>query len=164
MGSPEPTYVARSMSRPRSGRDGTGPVKRLVEGQGSFSEHREDQDRSYRRRVRLPVLHHPPLPRSWRHEGAPQTQPRGAQEDPATQRRGATRPARREPSRGGRDIEPDHPRPGVLLPARGVQEGLPGLGPPPVAAPVQVGPPQAPQEEPTMGYRPLLRSLPPDQG
>jgi len=30
--------------------------------------------------------------------------------------------------------------------------------------PVQVGPPQPPQVEPTMGHRPPLRSVPPDQG
>ena len=63
--------------------------------------------------------------------------------------------ARRQSGRGDRDTQPGHPRPGALLPARGVQEGLPGPGQPPVVAPVQVGPPQTPQQEPTMGHRPV---------
>ena len=137
--------------------------RRMADGTGSFPEPGKDANRPRRRRVRLPVLHHPPLPRPQRHEGAHQTQPRRAQEDPATDRRRATRPPWRQPCRGDHEDEPDHPRPGELLPARGVQEGIPSPGQPPVAAPLQMGPPQAPQETPKVGHRPLLRALQPDQ-
>jgi len=53
--------------------------------------------------------------------------------------------------------------PGELLPVRGVHEILPGAGQLPVAAALQVGSPQAPQEEPEMGHRPLLRPVQPAQ-
>ena len=53
--------------------------------------------------------------------------------------------------------------PGELLPDRGVQEVLPGAGQLPVAAALQVGSPQAPQEGPEMGHRPLLRPVQPAQ-
>jgi RNA-directed DNA polymerase len=62
-----------------------------------------------------------------------------------------------EVNRGDQHDEPDHPGTGELFPARGVQEGLPEPGRPPVAAP------QAPQEGPNLGHRPLLRPVPPDQ-
>jgi RNA-directed DNA polymerase len=52
-----------------------------------------------------------------------------------------------------------NPGPGELLPDRGVQEVLPGTGQLPVAATLQVGSPQAPQEGPEMGHRPLLRPV-----
>ena len=91
------------------------------------------------------------------------TQPHRAKEDPATARPGTAQPARRRPDRRDQNPQPDHQRPGELLPARGVQEGLPSPGPPPVATPLQVGPPQAPPQEPTLDHRPLLRLLPPHQ-
>ena len=45
--------------------------------------------------------------------------------------------------RGDQHAQPDHPGSGELLPDRGVQDGLPGTGQLPVAAPLQVGPPQS---------------------
>jgi len=55
------------------------------------------------------------------------------------------------------------PGAGELLPDRGVQEVLPVAGRLPVAAALQVGSPQAPQEGPEMGHRPLLRPVLPAQ-
>jgi group II intron reverse transcriptase/maturase len=52
---------------------------------------------------------------------------------------------------------------GKLLPARGVQEVLPGPGPPSVATALQMGTPRTPPQTPTMGHHPILRGLPPDQ-
>ena len=62
-------------------------------------------------------------------------------------------------SRGDLQAEPGHQGPGELLPVRGVQEVLPVTGQLPVAATLQVGSPQAPQEGPEMGHRPLLRPV-----
>src|ERR1035438_1687039 len=58
---------------------------------------------------------------------------------------------------------PGEQRTGELLPDRGVQEVLPVAGRLPVAATLQVGSPQAPQEGPEMGHRPLLWPVQPAQ-
>ena len=115
------------------------------------------------RRLRFPFLQHTPLPDQPGQQGPHQAQPRRDEEDPAETRRRAARHARRPASRGDLQAQPDHPGPGELLPVRGVQEVLPVTGQLPVAATLQVGSPQAPQEGPEMGYRPLLRPVQPDQ-
>jgi hypothetical protein len=58
---------------------------------------------------------------------------------------------------------PREARSGELLPDRGVQESFPVAGQLPVAATLLVGSPQAPQEGPAMGHRPLLRPVLPAQ-
>jgi RNA-directed DNA polymerase len=60
-------------------------------------------------------------------------------------------------------MNPTIARPGELLPARSIHQGLPDPGQPPVAAPRQVGPPQAPHQEPTVGRGPLFRPVQPTQ-
>ena len=112
----------------------------------------------------FPVVQHPPLPHQRRNEGAHQTQPRRDAHHPATKRRGAARIAAQLTGRGDRPHEPDHPRPGELLPSRGLEEGLSGPRRSPVAAPDQVGPPQASPQESTVDRAALLRRVPPHPG
>ena len=59
----------------RAGRDGPGEHQRMVEGTRPVPEPRENPHRDRRGRFRLPVIHHPPVPRPQPGEGADHPQP-----------------------------------------------------------------------------------------
>ena len=152
-----------AMPQPRAGGSGPGEARRVAQGEGPHPQQGEDPDRPDKRRLRFPLLQHTPLPDQPGQQGPHQAQPRCDEEDPAETRRRTARNARFPGGRGDLRPQSGHPGPGELLPDRGVQEGLPGPGQPPVAAALQVGSPQAPQEGPEMGDRPLLRPVQPAQ-
>jgi site-specific DNA recombinase len=142
---------------PAAGRAGQGTACRMAGSQGAGLQRGQDTYRPPRRRLRLPGIQHPLLPEC--REAAHQTKRGCGQAIAETARRRDTYASRLE--RGGRyrQAQPDHPRVGRLLPWGGVQQGLLGAGPLPVAAHLPVGAPQTPQQVEEVGRQTLLRHI-----
>ena len=112
----------------------------------------EDKTRvvSAQRRLRLPRVQRPPIPR----QAADQTQQGGRQTDPGEAPHRAAVPARDQRSGGDQTAQPDHPGLGRLLPDTGIQRDVRHAGPLPVAAHLQVGHGSATEQAGVLGRSP----------
>jgi site-specific DNA recombinase len=140
---------------PAAGRTDQGAVGRVAATPGSCHQRGQDPDRAPVRGVRLPGVQHPPL----RSQAADQTEHGGHQAAPETARDRDARAARLERGGGPRPAQPDHSGLGRLLPGSGVQQDLLPAGHLHVAAHLQVGQTQPPEQVEDMGGRPLLRQV-----
>ena len=115
----------------------------------------QDARRHPRRGLRLPGIQRPPL----RPQAADQTEQGGPEADPGKAPHRDAVPARDQRSGGDQEAQPDHPRVGQLLPDAGIQRGVQHAGSTTVAAHMEVGQVQPPEQAEGLGRSPVLRSV-----
>jgi hypothetical protein len=123
---------------------------------GPVLQRGQDENRPPQRRVRLPRLELPPLPRP---QAADQAVQGGHQEAPETARGRDAQAARRERGGGHRHAQPRHPGMDGLPPGNGVQPDLRITRALHMAAHLQVGTMDPPEERRPLGRQQVLREV-----
>ena len=147
--------ISSCSATPAAGARGQSAARRLAGAQGSGLQRGQDARRLPRRGLRLPRIQRPPLQR----QAADQAEQGGRQTDPEQAPRGDALPTREQRSRGRQKAQPDHSGLGRLLPDAGLQRHVQRAGSAPVAAHLEVGQVQPPEQAEDMGLCPVLRQV-----